>query len=173
MVWFVLLNTSAIVPTHLSAHQCNSGRGSIILTRLTPWLRWWVVSSMFGLNSFKLNGNSIVIASRLWIRNLKSQPTPPAQLCLSPGEKSPWHQCPDSTLPLHTQLVLQKHRDDRSKTCDTPPCVFSAELATKFRWQSLHWQWKHKKLKFCQPAFRSYTSSAAITKKISICLQER
>lgn len=76
----------------------EGGRWSIIITSLTQWLRWWVLSSAFELNSIKPNGNSIVIASRFWIRNLKSQPTPPVQFCLSLGEKSPWYQCRASAL---------------------------------------------------------------------------
>lgn len=80
----------------------GGGRWSIILTRLKQWLRWSAVSSMFELNSIKLKGNPMVIASRLHIRNLKSQPIPPVQFSQSLGEKAPWHQCPASALPLHT-----------------------------------------------------------------------
>lgn len=75
------------------------GRWSIIITRLTQWLRWWVVPSMFELNSIKLNRNSIVIASKLWIRNPRSQPTSPVQFCLSLRKKSPWYQCSTSAYP--------------------------------------------------------------------------
>lgn len=137
MVWCVLLHTSAIVPTHHSAHPVpfwkdEGGRWSIIITRLTQWLRWWVVPSMFELNSIKLNGNSIVIASKLWIRNPRSQPTPPVQFCLSLREKSPWYQCSAGAHPC-TQSWYCRTMELAGAKPVIVHFVCSSELATKFR----------------------------------------
>jgi len=128
------------------------------------------------LNSIIANGNCIV-ASRIWIGNLTSQPTPAVQLCLSLREKSPWYQRSASTCLCSHPCTEGR----RAATAEPESSAGVKPMTGHFAFYQQNWQLnsdnevfvasQNTRNKAYQPVLRSQAGSAAITKKISTCHQ--